>query len=140
MTRANMPAIFPESYLLRAGKVAWLGLFAALPEPTFLHCFLPPPPSLFCPRTGAHTAVQLAARPPRPLPGGPLTGFSSRTREGPTGLPGGHSCGTRPRTSSKLPVGLLSPLGARSAREGAGVLDEVSWQRQLAQIALDGGG
>jgi hypothetical protein len=46
--------------------------------------------------------------------------------------------GLEPRPGSA--IGLLSPLGARGARESAGVLDEIRRQRHLAQIALDAGG
>jgi hypothetical protein len=55
-------------------------------KPTLLHCFLQPPPSLFCLWTGTHPAMQLAAA-STAVAGGLAEGVPGRTREGATGLP-----------------------------------------------------
>jgi hypothetical protein len=58
---SGMPCMSHRSYITKSQKVAQLGLRLPLMKPTLLHCFLQPPPSLFCLWTGTHPAMQLAA-------------------------------------------------------------------------------
>ena len=116
MTRANMLPSF--LFITSRAEKSQLGLFAALVEPTLLHCFLQPPPSLFCPRTGAHAAMELAAA--ATAVSGGLAGFPSRTRESTTGLPAAvcsrRSFGTRRRSVPAASIALARSSEPRPYR------------------------